>query len=401
LYYLVPVSRFHSYLHSAKQILQLYNGEEPFASFLKKYFAANKKYGSKDRKQVSHLCYCFFRSATRPTESRIEEAPPDLGDKILAGLFLCSSEPHAILEALKPEWNEKVNSRIKEKYSIVNQQSSIGNIFPWKEELSPGIDHEIFCESFFIQPDLFLRLRPGKEKTVIRKLERAGIKFEIISETCLSLPNASKIDEIIEIDKEALIQDYSSQRTGEFIKSAIVKHNAKPSVWDCCAASGGKSIMACDINPDLELTVTDIRESILANLKTRFLKAGITGFKSFVTDLTQASVNIQKSLFDIILCDVPCSGSGTWSRTPEQRYYFDENKIREYVILQKKIVSRVIPYLKPGGSLIYMTCSVFKKENEEIVEFIKQKFNLGLDKMELLKGYDQKGDTMFAAVFNS
>jgi len=55
------MSRYFSYLNSTKGILSAYNGEEPFASFIKKYFAVHKKFGSRDRKQISHLCYCYFR----------------------------------------------------------------------------------------------------------------------------------------------------------------------------------------------------------------------------------------------------------------------------------------------------------------------------------------------------
>ena len=69
----------------------------------------------------------------------------------------------------------------------------------------------------------------------------------MISETCLSLPNASKIDEIIELDREAVIQDCTSQQTGEFIKPEILNRKSKISVWDCCAGSGGKSILAFDV----------------------------------------------------------------------------------------------------------------------------------------------------------
>lgn len=388
------MSRYHSYINSAKTILERYNGEEPFASFLKKYFSANKKYGSKDRKQISNLCYCFFRLGKLVMNVSFEE-------KILTALFLCSGQPNEILAVLKPELNRKVNLSTVEKCSMLNGQFSIFNVFPWKGEMSKGVDYEKFVTSFFIQPDLFLRLRPGKEKVVKEKLEKAGIQFEVLSDTCLALSNASKIDTLIELDNEAVIQDYSSQRTGQFFKPAI--DNMQPvSLWDCCAASGGKSLMAYDINPGIDLTVSDVRESILANLKKRFQKAGIKNYKSFIADL--ADPNFQSSTFhlppSIIFADVPCSGSGTWSRTPEQLYYFNENKIDEYAVLQKRIVSNVIPCLQPGGSFIYITCSVFKKENEEVVEFIKEKFLLQLKQMELLKGYDKKADSMFIAVLS-
>ena len=394
------MSRYHSYINSAKNILSVYNGQEPFPSFLKNFFSANKKYGSKDRKQVSNLCYCFFRLGKAVMNTSIEE-------KILTGLFICSKQSNEILGALKPEWNEKCELPLNEKLIIINSSPKgslgtllISEIFPWKDELSEGIDHEKLCESFFIQPDLFLRLRPKKDKIVLQKLQQAGIDYEMIAETCLALPNASKIDGIVQLDNEIVIQDYSSQRTAEFIKSEILNLRSQISLWDCCAGSGGKSIMIYDIDPKIELTVSDRRESILANLRKRFEKAGIKKYKDFVVDIATAPSETLNLRSEIILADVPCTGSGTWSRTPEQLYFFNEEKIEEYSRLQKRIVSNVIPCLKPGGTFIYITCSVFKKENEEVVTYIRENFQLELKQMEILKGYDKKADSMFVAVLS-
>ena len=320
-------------------------------------------------------------------------------EKLLMGVFLCSDKSNEILTALKPEWNEKYDLPLRQKLLLINYPLSIAEVFPWKEELSKGIYHEEFCLSFFMQPGLFLRLRPGKEKIVMQKLQQAGINFKIISDTCLSLENSSKIDKIIELDREAVVQDYNSQRTGEFIKSEIL--NLKPgiSVWDCCAGSGGKSIMIYDIDPKVKLAASDVRESILINLKKRLEKAGIKGYKDFVLDIASEKPGILNLKSEIVVADVPCSGSGTWSRTPEQLYFFNERRIEEYSALQKKIVSNAISQLQPGGTFIYITCSVFKKENEEVAMFIKENFPLKLKQMEILKGYDKKADTMFVAVF--
>ena len=216
----------------------------------------------------------------------------------------------------------------------------------------------------------------------------------------------------------------NSQRVGEFIKSKIENRKSKIKVWDCCAASGGKSIMAYDLIPQIELTVSDIRPSIVHNLNNRLAEAGIKNYRSFVVDLspspkgriekrspnseggrekasrTSQHINLSTNqLFDLIIFDAPCSGSGTWSRTPEQLYFFKPEDITRYSNLQKKIASNVIPLIKQGGRLLYITCSVFKKENEEVVEFIKKQSGLTLVKMELLKGYDKKADTLFAALF--
>jgi len=387
------MSRNQSHINSAVTILSRYKGEEPFASFLKKYFAADKKYGSKDRKQIAHLCYCFFRLGKSLPNIPVEE-------KLLIGLFLCSTSSNEILDQLKPEWNASIQLPVQEKCSMLNVQFSMTNVFPWKEELSEGIEHERFCESFFVQPDLFLRIRPGCETIVKTKLNSANIAFTEISTTCLSLANATKIETVIELDKVAVVQDLNSQKTGAFLP---VKKGREDPLWDCCAGSGGKSILAFDMNPKISLTVSDTRESILANLKKRFEKAGIKNYKTVVVDL--AHENIPYSMISdqqsIIIADLPCTGSGTWGRTPEQLYFFDEKKINQYASRQKKIISNAMLHLRVGGYLQYITCSVFKKENEEVVEFIQNSLSLRLKSMQYLKGYDKKADTLFVALFSA
>jgi 16S rRNA (cytosine967-C5)-methyltransferase len=397
------VSRYHSYLNTAKTILHQYKGDEPFASFLKKIFSLQKKYGSKDRKTISHLCYCFFRLGKTENTMQVEE-------KILLSLFFCSLEVNEVLQELKPEWNDLVDLSLSEKYSIFNNQHSrpdrisragILNVFPWKDELSDEIDHEKFCASFFIQPDVFLRLRPDHETWVKEKLLKANMTFHEISENCPALPSSSKIDQVLALDYEAVIQDLSSQQTAEFFKLAI-SGSQLPfiSAWDCCAGSGGKSIMLFDLYNQLDLTVSDIRESIITNLEKRFKEAEIKNYDALVSDIVKSSPRrLANSKFDIIICDAPCTGSGTWGRTPEQLHFFDEKKIDEYAARQKKIVANVIPHLGKQSFFIYITCSVFKKENEDVVEFIKQESHLQLIKMEVLKGYDKNADTMFVALF--
>lgn len=384
------VSRYHSYLNSASAILSAYKGEEPFTSFIKKYFSQHKKFGSKDRKQVSHLCYCYFRLGKALNEVPVEE-------RVLIALFLCSHQPDEILKELKPEWNEKIELPVEEKLSFIDHKFSIQEIFPWQDELSEAIQKEVFTLSHLEQPDLFLRLRPGKEAIVKQKLDKGGIEFQTISNNCITLSNSSKIDALIQLDKEAVVQDYISQRVSEFMELVGRRPSDELRVWDCCAASGGKSIMAKDILGGIDLMVSDVRESILHNLEYRFQQAGIKNYESFVADLSRP-LNIPISTFNLIIADVPCTGSGTWGRTPEQMYYFEKNKIKEYAALQRKIVATAITQLEPGGYLLYITCSVFKKENEEAVDFIKNEFKLELVKVELLKGYDKKADTMFAAL---
>jgi 16S rRNA (cytosine967-C5)-methyltransferase len=386
------MGRFHSYLNSAKSVLSAYSGTEPFSSFLKKVFAAEKKFGSKDRKYIEHLCYSYFRAA------QLSSCKPD-EHSILTGLFLCTSFPDELITVLKPEWGPHTGLSLLEKLNLLNYD--LQDVFPWKEELSAGMDYEIFCASFFVRPEVFLRLRPdGFAALVPEKLNRSKIPFRLVTENCLALPSASRINEALALDDEAMIQDLNSQRTGEFMRMATEQLCLPTiSVWDCCAGSGGKSLLMYDIRQQLNLVVSDSRESILVNLKKRFRAHGISKYEMAVTDLGKGPAKFRGNTnFNLIICDAPCTGSGTWARTPEQLCYFDEKKIIEYALLQRKIISHVIHCLHNGGFFLYITCSVFKKENEEMVSFIKEQFHLELVKMELLKGYDKKADTMFAAL---
>ncbi len=309
------MSHFHSHLNSAVTVLKFYTGEIPLHLYLKKYFASNKKFGSKDRKQIASLCYNYFRLGHAATDISTDE-------KILTGTFLCENKPSPLLENLKPEWNAAIEKPLKEKLAIVNKQFKIENIFSFNNELSEGIDAKKFNYSFLIQPNLFLRIRQGNKNKVIGKLAGAGILYQQVTETCIALPNSSEINELLELDKEAVVQDYNSQRVGEFLKSSMLNYQLSVSVWDCCAASGGKSLMAYDINPNIQLTVSDKRESILKNLKERFERAGIKNYESAVIDLRDSKSKIQNLKYDLIIADVPCTGSGTWCRAPEQLFYF-------------------------------------------------------------------------------
>jgi 16S rRNA (cytosine967-C5)-methyltransferase len=323
----------HSHQNVADKLVREYEGPTPFALYLKTYFAANKKHGSKDRRNISAICYEYFRKL--------------------------SAE------------------------------------FPLKNLISPAIDIPKFIEAHLQQPLLFIRARPGKKELVKASLEKAGLFFESINEMSFALPNTSSLHNILVLNKDAVIQDFNSQSLANLLQ--LIPVTEKPLVaWDACSASGGKSILIKDFIPNVQLHVSDIRENILFNCEKRLKEAGIQPASLQVVDIT-LPFDIKRQ-FDFIFADLPCSGSGTWGRTPENLMGFTENQLDSFKTLQAKILHHLTPALKLGGYLLAATCSVYKNENEAQIEKLLATNKFKLIAQEYFIGYDKQADTLFGAL---
>lgn len=386
------MGRYHSYINSAVKILQSYHGEMPFSIFIKQFFAKEKKYGSRDRKQIAAICYNWFRVGSAFNKELNEE-------NVLKSFFLVSHEASPLIEAMRPEWSAMTKESFEKKAGFLNTGINTADIFPYNNLLNEQTKNDSFYRSFLQQPHLFIRIRPRHKKTVVEKIQASGIDHHFLNDNCVQLPAGSNMEDLLETDTEVVVQDYNSQQVLDYIKEQFTT-TEKTTAWDCCAASGGKSILLFDLlNGHIDLTVSDIRQSILANLQQRFKKAGIKKYKHFIADISNSSAPLPGDKYDIILCDVPCTGSGTWSRTPEQLYFFNPASIDAFAEKQAKITTNVLPCLKKNGFLFYITCSVFEKENEAIAEHISKQNGMELLEMKNLFGYPMKADSMFVAVF--
>ena len=389
--------KFDNLLRYAVRILAAYKGETTLAAWLKNFFRENPQMGSRDRKQVSEMAYCYFRLGHAGKNISPEE-------RILSGLFLSNPMPEPILENLRPEWHAQIGKPLKEKLDILQMTHPDFDpleIFPWKNALSAGMDHRAFCLSFLEKPLLFIRARPGQEQTLLNKLKNYDLPLcnadpsgELPFKTW-SFAGGSKLDNVFVLNKEAVVQDLSSQRTALLLKPDSKKEFE---VWDCCAGSGGKSILLADLFPGCHLTVSDIRDSILKNLTARLAEADVRPTHQFQADLTDQN-DLPRQSFNFIAADLPCSGSGTWSRNPEALYYFDPQTITNYHQRQEKILSNITGRLKPGAVLVYITCSVFAEENEQITNWLVESGSMQLEKQELICGYGKQADSMYAARF--
>jgi 16S rRNA (cytosine967-C5)-methyltransferase len=389
--------KFDNLLRYAVRILDAYTNDIPLQGWLKNFFRENPQMGSRDRRQVTEMVYCYFRLGHALKNISKEE-------RIIAGLFLSNNKREEILEYLRPEWHGQTEKSLEEKLKVVGTQFAdfdVLEIFPWKNLLSAGIDHRAYCLSFLERPKLFIRVRPGKEKSVSGKLNKHKIEFQdadplaTLPFKAYSFAGATKLDGVFVLNFEAVIQDLNSQRTALFLKKG---DNKISEAWDCCSGSGGKSILMMDLNPGCRLTVSDIRESILNNLKKRFSEAAVPLPKFFKADLTDQN-DLPKQMFPFIVADLPCTGSGTWSRSPEALYYFEPDSVSAYRQRQEKILSNITSRLKPNGVLVYITCSVFADENERVSEFLTRPGAMKEAQREMITGYWQAADSMYVSRF--
>ncbi|MFN4008063.1 MAG: Fmu (Sun) domain protein [Chitinophagaceae bacterium] len=386
----------HRYLQYAAEIIEAYNGKVPLHYFIKQSFAKQKKFGSRDRKAISQVVYSYYRVSNALRQMALPQALP------LA--LLLTTMPSPMWQNVVPvAWHTIWQAAPIEKWNWAQQHFALNaSIFPHTHFVSEQIDKIAFEISHLQQPDVFIRIRnTANTQHIIQQLTDHNISFEVF-DNCIRLPQQTAVDTFLAIDKDVVIQDYSSQQVASMF--ALIQSNIKQTKqpitwWDCCAASGGKSIAAYDyFGKQLQLTATDVRSSILHNLKKRFSTAGINNAKIFVHNAATPSLPFHEK-FEVVLADVPCSGSGTWGRTPEQLFFSEEASIAQYQQLQRNIANNVVSNVKQGGFLLYVTCSVFNDENEiNVQHLLATHQHLTLVAQKYFIGYHHKADTLFAAL---
>ena len=157
------------------------------------------------------------------------------------------------------------------------------------------------------------------------------------------------------------VQDYSSYLAAKALE-------AKPGdkILDCCAAPGGKSFsIALNMENIGQITSCDIFEGRVSLIKKGAERLGINIIESKVCDASKFDTKLGE--FDKVICDAPCSGIGVIGRKPEIKYK-DDSECSKLPELQNLILQNVSKYVKSGGTLIYSTCTLLKRENQEVVE---------------------------------
>jgi 16S rRNA (cytosine967-C5)-methyltransferase len=206
-------------LKTFQRILDEYPAETPLSKFLPGFYRQNKQMGSTDRRVASRLVYNYFRLGRA-----LPNLPAD--ERLFIAEFLCNTQLNSFLQHFKPEWAACIDFSLTEKLAMVkavHPDFALDDVFPWTGQLSTGIDKDALLKSFFVQPDLFIRVYKGFEAQVKAALAIAEVAFKDEGNGCLALPNGTRLEIIITNPHWYEVQDYSSQQTAQYFK---------PQKWD-------------------------------------------------------------------------------------------------------------------------------------------------------------------------
>ncbi len=192
---------------------------------------------------------------------------------------------------------------------------------------------------------------------------------------------------------------FEMQDEGSQLVAALVDARPGDHVLDYCSGSGGKTLgFAPSMKGKGQIYLHDIRPWILDEARRRLKRAGIQNSQLLKPGHPQLA-SLKKRM-DWVLADVPCSGTGTLRRNPDAKWKIDAPMVDRLIEEQRKIVVEALEYVKPGGRLVYATCSLLPEENQAQVDFFLSHLPLNLEK-DPLSLFPHSGgmDGFFAAVF--
>jgi 16S rRNA (cytosine967-C5)-methyltransferase len=166
------------------------------------------------------------------------------------------------------------------------------------------------------------------------------------------------------------IQDEASQLVAQLVA-------AEPGnrVLDYCAGAGGKALaIAPRLQQRGQIVLHDIREYALQEARQRLRRAGVQNMQ--ILHSTSPHLASWKKKMDWVLVDAPCTGTGTLRRNPDMKWRFDTDMLERLIGQQRNIFEKALSYLKPGGHIVYATCSMLPQENSCQIEHFQQTYNL-------------------------
>ncbi|WP_299836624.1 methyltransferase domain-containing protein [uncultured Tenacibaculum sp.] len=332
----------------------------------------DKRWGARDRKFVAETIYEIVRWKRLYAEIANVKEPYSRSD--LWRLF----SVWCVLRGIKlPDWNQiepTPNRRIKGKFDELSKIRKFRESIPdWIDEVClKELGEQVWTKeiaSLNKQAEVILRtntLNTSKE-SLRSKLQTEGIDTEFIK----GYPDALKLVERANVFKTDSfkkgffeVQDASSQLVAAYLE---VEPGMK--VVDTCAGAGGKTLHLASLMKNKgQIIAMDIYESKLKKLKVRARRNGVHNIDTRVLDSTKAVKKLYNKA-DRVLIDAPCSGLGVIRRNPDSKWKLQPEFLDNIKNVQQEVLQSYSKMVKPGGKLVYATCSILPSENQQQVEF--------------------------------
>lgn len=327
----------------------------PLDAFLRNYFRAHKAVGSKDRKIICEHLYSLIR---------------------WRGLldYLCSERAEAkeLYLALRSPAFEQAKQD-----TTIPPSIRLSFPKPFYDLLVTSLGEEkahAFCQVSNEQAPTTVRVNLLKTTREALLKQWQGL-YEV--SPCTYAETGIRFERKINFfDTDAFkqglfeIQDEASQ-----LIANLVAIRPGERFLDYCAGSGGKALsVATKLVHKGELLLHDIRPQVLAEAKKRLRRAQIQNAQIVLPG--SENKKRLKGRMDWVLVDAPCSGTGTLRRNPDMKWKFCEEDLNRLIVTQRAIFEEALKDVKPGGHIVYATCSVLPQENEQQAAYFLERFPL-------------------------
>ncbi|MDC0081188.1 RsmB/NOP family class I SAM-dependent RNA methyltransferase [Emcibacteraceae bacterium] len=367
---MLPSATIEAVIDLTAQVSTSLKENGPAADVLtRKYFSLRRYAGSKDRRRVTNLLYDIIRRW-----GYLYEISDGFARRmVLAELALSGDDPKVYFTG------EKHAPDLITAEEIL----FVENVEPEK------LEHHRLNYPKWLDASLKDRFGDKFTQEMVALNERAPLTLRIarnaekiiafLSEKEIGYERGLHANSAIILNEQQQIRDWPIYRSGlveiqdEAAQLAVKYVELKPGqqVMDLCAGAGGKALAAAGYMKNKgQIYACDISENRLKELKIRAKRSKHHIFQSYV--LTEknrvAKLDEFKGKMDRVILDVPCTGTGTWRRNPESRWRISQEKVNNYVKVQRALLEEAWDAVKVGGRIAYMTCSILKAENEEQIE---------------------------------
>ncbi len=346
-------SRIQAIIEVINEVLE---DKLPADVILDKYFKSRRYIGSKDRRFIADNVWKIIRNRCKFAEA--------LGEACSARLLVAYCFADEDLDLLfngdeyAPQLLDKNEKDILKKAFAYDEWSDVA-LYECPKWLMEKFDDIKMIEALNTTAPVDVRANLCSREQARNRLKKEGLFFTPTPFSPLGLRSEDRIN----LNNCMTYQDGEIEVMDEASQLLALLSNVKPhhKIIDYCAGAGGKSLaFGAMLNNEGVVFAHDISEERLSRIKKRAERLDILNIKTIK--------NVSDSDYTRFIIDAPCSGSGTWRRSPDAKFRITPERLNQIKQTQAEILEFGASHTLGGGRLIYMTCSVFSEENEQQIE---------------------------------